>query len=83
MAHLTLEQRYRIEFCISENKNYTEIGGYIDKDKSVVSREISRNSDARNGKYRAELAETKAQERHLQKPKTFSFTDKIKFSLQK
>jgi IS30 family transposase len=78
MAHLTLKQRYRIEICITENKTLGEIGECIDKDKSVVSREIKRNCDARNGNYRAELADSKAQNRHLVKVKKRPFTDEIK-----
>jgi IS30 family transposase len=78
MSHLTLKQRYRIEFCISENKTLAEIAEYIDKDKSVISREIKRNSDARNSKYKAELADAKAKKRHLEKPKKNYFTDQIK-----
>lgn len=77
MAHLTLEQRYRIEFSIRENHSYSQIADYIDKDKSVVSREIKRNSDARNGQYRAELAHSKAKNRHLLKPKKIYFTSDI------
>ena len=60
MAQLTLKQRFRIEFGISENKTLNQIGEYIGKDKSVISRKLRRNSDARNGKYKAELAHSKA-----------------------
>ncbi|MFC2348794.1 MAG: helix-turn-helix domain-containing protein, partial [Bacteroides sp.] len=35
----------------------------IGKDKSVISREIRRNCDMRNGAYRADLAHRKYQER--------------------
>jgi len=77
MAQLTLEQRYGIEFCLSSEMTYSKIGDYIDKDKSVVSREISRNSDARNGKYKAELAHSKAKERHVSKAKKKYFTPEI------
>jgi len=77
MAQLTLEQRYRIEFSLSSKMTYSQIGDYIGKDKSVVSREISRNSDARNGKYKAELAHRKAKERHAAKKKKKYFTAEI------
>ena len=82
MAHLTLKQRYRIEIYISENKTLDEIGRYIDKDKSVVCREIKRNSDARNGKYKAALADSKAQKRHSIKAKRRPFTDEIKLHVK-
>jgi len=77
MAQLTLGQRYRIEFSLLSKMSYSEIGEYIDKDRSVVSREISRNSDARNGKYKAELAHRKAKERHTAKKKKKHFTAEI------
>jgi IS30 family transposase len=77
MAQLTLEQRYRIEFCLLSKMPYSQIGDYIDKDKSVISREISRNSDARNGQYKAELAHRKANDRHSTKKKKKYFTPEI------
>jgi len=77
MAQLTLEQRYRIEFSLLAKMTYSQIGDYIGKDKSVVSREISRNSDARNDKYKAELAHRKAKERHATKKKKKYFTPEI------
>lgn len=83
MAHLTLEQRYSIEIYISENKTYTQIGAYIDRDKSVISREVKRNSDARSGKYKAELADLKARKRHLNKAKKRHFTEGINTYVRK
>lgn len=52
----------------------SQISEYIDKDKSVVCREIKRNSDKRNAKYSANLADKKAKERQLKKPKKVMFT---------
>ena len=69
MAHLTLKQRYEIEICLAKKMSFTEIGDQINKDKSVISREISRNSDLRNNEYKAELANTKALFRHKVKHK--------------
>ena len=83
MAQLTLEQRYRIEFCLSENRSYSQITDYINKDKSVISREISRNSDARSGKYRAKLAHYKAIKRHQEKHKKRHFTAAIETYVRK
>ena len=62
---------------------YSQIGEHIDKNKSVVSREISRNSDARNGKYNAELAHRKAKERHAIKKKKKYFTAEIEAHVRK
>ena len=78
MVQLTLKQRYGIEFCLKENYSLSRISKYIDRNKSVVSREISRNSDARNGKYTAELAQSKATNRHIEKNKKKYFNTDIK-----
>ena len=55
MSHLTQEQRYTIEVLIRENYSQTVIAERIGKDKSVVNRELKRNSDKRNGSYRGFL----------------------------
>ena len=78
MAHLTLEQRYKIETYFSLGKKISEIAEYIGKDKSVISREINRNSDQRSGTYKAVLAERKAINRHKIKPKFCRFNDEVK-----
>ena len=62
MAHLTLEQRYAIQYLRSEGLTQSAIAEKIGKDKSVISREIRRNCDMRNGAYRADLAHRKYQE---------------------
>ena len=77
MGHLTLEQRYKIETYRSLGKRIIEIADYIGRDKSVVSREIKRNSDGRNGIYKASLAHRKAQKRHQIKPKKLTFTPEV------
>ncbi|MFC2348991.1 MAG: helix-turn-helix domain-containing protein, partial [Bacteroides sp.] len=56
MAHLTLEQRYTIQVLREEKLSQQAIAKRIGKDKSLVSREIRRNADKRNGTYKAELA---------------------------
>jgi transposase, IS30 family len=78
MAHLTLEQRYKIETYYSLGKSITSIADYIGKNKSVVSREISRNSDKRSGIYKANLADRKATIRHQVKAKYFRFNAEVK-----
>ncbi|SEJ43494.1 Helix-turn-helix domain-containing protein, partial [Myroides marinus] len=64
MSHLTLEQRYKIEAYKNLGRSLSEIGDYIGKDRSVVSRELKRNSDGRNGVYKADLAQKKTTLRH-------------------
>ncbi len=54
-----------------------QIAEAIDKDKSVVSREIARNCDKRNGNYDADLAERKYEKRRDSKPKKVYFTAEI------
>ena len=82
MAHLTLEQRYAIQYLRSEGLTQSAIAEKIGKDKSVISREIRRNCDMRNGAYRADLAHRKYQERLEQKPKCKKFTEQIKETIQ-
>jgi len=48
------------------------------RDKSVLSREIRRNCDKRNGVYNAGLAQRKYENRQKEKPKHIRFTDEIK-----
>ena len=69
MSHLTLNQRYDIEIGLAKKLNNSQIGNLIGKDRSVISREIKRNSDLRTNSYRAELAHKKAIERQNTKPK--------------
>ncbi|KAA6305569.1 hypothetical protein EZS27_042778, partial [termite gut metagenome] len=42
--HLTREQRYQIDALLVAKKSQKEIADIIGKDKSVISRELSRNS---------------------------------------
>jgi IS30 family transposase len=44
-SHLTPEQRYTNEFMLRQGKHQKNIAMLIDKDKSVISREIKRNSN--------------------------------------
>mgnify|MGYP001569715084 FL=1 len=78
MGHLTQEQRYTIEVLNKENYSLTYIGERIGKHNSVIYRELKRNSDKRSGVYKADLAERKCKQRHLEKPKKIRFTKPIK-----
>jgi IS30 family transposase len=77
MSHLTQEQRYIIAVLKKENYSQTYIAEQISKSKSVVCRELQRNSDNRSGEYRAELAQKKCLERHQKKPKKIHFTASV------
>ena len=59
MAQLTREQRYTIFVMYKQGFSITEIAKTINKDKSVVSREIKRNSDEK-GRYRFTYAQEMA-----------------------
>ena len=50
----------------------------IGKDKSVVSRELKRNCDNRDRKYKADLAQRKYENRQKNKPKHIRFTEEVK-----
>lgn len=78
MSHVTEEQRYTIEAMLKQGYSQKAISLSIEKDKSVVSREIKRNKDQRNGAYRCILAQRKCEARRQEKPKAIKFTDQVK-----
>lgn len=78
MKHLTLEQRYEISAMRKNGSSQQDIAEALQKDKSTISRELKRNKDARNGEYRASLAQSKCERRHKEKPKKVYFTIEIK-----
>ena len=78
MSHLTQEQRYTISEMKQKGYTQTAIAKVIGKNKSIVSRELRRNCDKRNGNYRSDLAQRKYEERQKQKPKKKVFTAEIK-----
>jgi len=77
MGHLTIEQRYIIQTLKQEGFSQVEIAKRIKPDKSVVCRELKRNSDQRNGKYKAELTLKKCANRHKTKKKHIRFTQGV------
>ena len=79
MTHLTVAQRYTISSML---KNGYSQSATIAKGKSVVSRELKRNADARSGKYRSDLAQRKTDRRHKQKPKKVRLTDQVKANVE-
>ena len=78
MSHLTSSQRYTIATMKSKGYSQKVIAELIGKDKSVVSRELKRNSDLRSGEYRSDLADRKYAERQKTKRKKRYFTEAIK-----
>jgi len=78
MSHITKEQRYTIASMLSQGYRQSEIAKVIDKDKSVVSREVNRNKDQRSGNYRSDLAQRKSISRQSYKSKPRKFNAEIK-----
>jgi len=57
MGHLTEVQRYTIQALREQNLTIKFIADQLGRDKSVISRELRRNRDQRNGRYDAGLAQ--------------------------
>jgi len=77
MSHLTVHQRYEISVYRQEGMSMTAIAEKVGRHKSTISRELSRNSDGRSGRYRAELAQRKCTARHVEKNKGKGFTKEV------
>jgi transposase, IS30 family len=62
------------------SKGYTQsvIASTINKHKSVISREIKRNRNRRNGKYDFDLAQRKCDQRHKEKAKHVRLTPEMR-----
>lgn len=64
------------------NYRQKEIAEAIGKDKSVISRELKRNSDGRSGVYNEDLAQRKSQLRHKTKLKKRKFTPAVQSRIE-
>lgn len=82
MGHLTKEQRYTISVMKKGGYKQKDIAQAIGKDKSVISRELRRNCDKRNGEYRYELAHRNYLGRLTSKAKHRSFTPSVKYQVE-
>jgi IS30 family transposase len=78
MSHLTQEQRYTIAQMKTKGHSQKEIASTIGKNKSVVSRELKRNSNKRTGEYDDELAQSKYEKRMKEKPKKKRLNEQMK-----
>ena len=78
MSHITECERYTIAAMKTNGYKQIEIAVAIGKNKSVVSREVRRNCDMRNGEYSCDLAQRKCDSRHSLKQKRILFTTEIK-----
>lgn len=77
MGHLTKKQRYTIPVMKQQGCNNSLISLTIRRDKSVVSRELRRGRDLRNGRYNAGLAQRKYESRMREKSKLIRFTEAV------
>ena len=82
MSHLTSEQRYTIGVLLEQNYKKSAIAVFINRDESVITRELKRNCDLRNVKYNSELAERKYAKRQTEKPKKVRLTTEIKTTIR-
>lgn len=77
-SQLTSFQRYEIEALLSQSVKKTDIANQIGVHVSTIYREIKRNSDQRDKKYRHPLAQRKSKERHAFKNKYIRFDDELR-----
>jgi len=82
MSHLTTEQRYTISVMFAQGESQKNIAETIGKNKSVISREISRNRDLRSREYRFDLAVKKAKARQENKEKSIRFSIEMKVRVE-
>jgi IS30 family transposase len=82
MAHITREQRYTIECLLAKGKSITYIAETIGKNKSVVSREIKRNTNERTGIYSSKNAQKYYETRQKWKHKRTYMTDSVKATIR-
>jgi len=78
MSHLTLAERYEISVLKKQGFSNSRVATELSRDKSTIGRELKRNADSRNQKYRPDLAQKKSDRRHQEKNKHVVFTDQIK-----
>jgi len=76
-TQLTLSQRYELERLLLEGISKSAIAIALNVHVSSIYKELKRNSDQRNNKYYASMAQRKAENRHKNKPKQKHFTESI------
>lgn len=81
--HFSQEQRYQLEVLLKANTAQKEIALLLGVSESTVCRERKRNSDRRNGSYRAALAQRKSEERQQKKERPLRFTKEAQAFVEK
>ena len=82
MSHITYEQSYTLSCMLNQGYNQTKIAAAKGRNKSVISREISRNKDQRSGLYKLGVAHKKCLHHHSKKPKRIHFTESVKADIE-
>lgn len=75
------EQRYVIDRLLRQGKSKNEIADVLGYHKSTISRELKRNTPKRGRsakEYNPQRAQLKADKRHKEKNKHFTFTDEMR-----
>jgi IS30 family transposase len=83
MCQITLEQRYEIAALLDAGNTPENIGIHLGYNKSSIYRELRRNSDMRSGRYTAQLAQRKCNQRHLLKPKRVRLTTAVRETVER
>lgn len=78
MSHLTTEQRLEIYSLYKQGYNQSYIAEKIGKHRSVVCRELKRNSDPLSEEYDPVQAQQMYKKRMHEKPKRIKFTPEIR-----
>lgn len=78
MSQISQVQRYEIQLYLEKNFSIPQISNLLGRPKKTIYQEIKRNSDQRNGIYKADLAQRKSDERKKEKRKSIRFTQEIK-----
>ncbi len=82
MSHLTREQRYAISAMYKQGCKQKDIAAAIGKDKSVISRELSRNRNAK-GKYTFGCAQEMAEARKSRLRRHRKFTGEVQNRIER
>lgn len=83
MAYLTESQRYAISTMLYRGYKQMTIAKTIGKCKSVISRQLKRNSYKCSNIYKNDLAQRKYVKQAEEKPKHKHFTDQLRIEIER
>ena len=72
------EQRYKLENHLAIGTQKAVIALELEVSEATIYLEINRNSDVRNKKHKANLAQKKCNNRHTSKEKRIKFTQQLR-----